>query len=78
MYLRPHFGGGFEKQGSANRPTMNRFENLSTFSFTKSELKGVLFYEKIANSCIWGPTVRAVLDKWGYRPIGPNLTNFDF
>ena len=34
--------------------------------------------KKIANSCIWGPTMWAVLDKWGCRPIGLNWTNFDF
>ena len=33
-------------QGSANWPRMDRFENFSTFSHTKSELKGGLFYEK--------------------------------
>ena len=33
--------------------------------------------KKFANSCIWGPTMQAVLDKWGCRPIGPNWTNFD-
>jgi hypothetical protein len=33
--------------------------------------------KEIANSCIWGPTMQAVLDKWGWRPIGLNWTNFD-
>jgi hypothetical protein len=39
MFLKPHFGGRFEKWGvrSANRPTMNRFANFSTLFFTKSK-----------------------------------------
>ena len=36
---------------------------------------GVYFMKKIAYSCIWGPTMRAVLAKWGCLPIGPNWTN---
>ena len=64
--------------GSENWPRMYRFENLSTVSYTKSELKGGPFYEKIASSCTWGPTMWANLDKWWLQPIGPNWTNFDF
>ena len=64
--------------GSANQPRMDRLENLSTFTHTKSELKGGQLHEKIANSCIWGPTMRAHVDKWGCQPIGPNWTKFDF
>ena len=33
---------------------------------------------KIANSCIWGATMQAVLDELGCLPIGPNWTNFGF
>ena len=33
--------------GSANRPRMDLFEKFSTFSYTNTELKGGLFYEKI-------------------------------
>ena len=33
--------------GSADRPRMHRFEKFSTFSHTKSEFKGGLFYEKM-------------------------------
>ena len=32
--------------------------------------------KKIANSCIWGPILRAVLDILGGLPIGPELSNF--
>ena len=38
--------------------------------------EGVCFMQKFANSCIWGPTMRAVLDKLGGLPIGPELSNF--
>ena len=71
------FRGPFSKMGGL--PTGPEWADLKNFNFThtKSELKGGLFYEKCANSCINGPTVRAVLDKWGCRPIGPNWTNFD-
>ena len=31
--------------------------------------------KKFANSCIQGPTMQAVLDKWGCRPISPNKLN---
>ena len=62
MYVRPHFEGHFEKGGSANQAR-------------RTALK---IYQKIANSCIWGPTMQADLDKWGCQPIGPNRTNFDF
>ena len=75
MYLGAHW----KNRGSADRPTMDRFEKFSTFSHTKSELKRGLFYEKklLTHVHIWGPTMRAVLDKWGCRPSGPNWTNFD-
>ena len=75
MLQRSHFG---HIRGSANQPTMDRFESFSTFSYIKLELKGGPFYEKIANSCIWGPTMHAISDKWGCQPIGPNLTNLNF
>ena len=32
----------------------------------------------IANSCIWGSTMQAVLNKLGCLPISPNWTKFDF
>ena len=32
--------------------------------------------KKIANSCIWGPILRAFLDILGGLPIGPELSNF--
>ena len=38
---------------------------------TKSKLKGGLFYAKNVNLYIWGPTLLAVLDKWGCLPISP-------
>ena len=43
--------------------------------------KAVNFMPKNANSCIWGPTMLAILDKWGCRPIGPiwpNLKIFQY
>ena len=79
MCLGSHFGGRFEKWGVCQSAQNGQMKKNSTFSYTKSELKGSLFYEKkIANSCIWGPTVQAILDKWGCQPIGPNWTHFDF
>ena len=46
------------------------------FSDTKSELKGVRFMKKNANSCILGPILWAVVDILGGLPIGPQLSNF--
>ena len=40
--------------------------------------KGVCFMKKIANSCIWGPILWAVLDIFRGLPIGPELSNFNF
>ena len=34
--------------------------------------------KKIANSCFWGTTVRAVSNKLGSLPISPKWTNFEF
>ena len=34
--------------------------------------------KEIANSCIWGPTMQAVLDKWGVSANRPKLDQFCF
>ena len=48
LYFGPHIVGRFGHiGGSANRPTIDRFEKFSTLFHTKSELKGGLFYEKM-------------------------------
>ena len=73
MCLRPHFVGCFGNWGSANQPRMDRYEKFSNLSYTKSEFKGGAFCEKIANSCIWGPTMRADLYKWRVSANKPKL-----
>ena len=65
MYLRSHIAGRFEKWGSANRPTMGRCENFSTFSYTKSELKGGQFDEKNSQLMYLRSHVEAHFEKWG-------------
>ena len=77
--LKAPFWGPFWKMGG--RPIGQQWTDLKIsqhFLTQNQNWKGVRFIKKIANSCIWGPTVRAILDKWGCRPIGQNLTDFDF
>ena len=78
MYLRPHFGDRFEKWGvrSANRPTMNRFENFSTFSYTKSELKGGPFYEKNCQLMYLGPYSEGHFGQMGVSANRPKFDRF--
>ena len=58
-----------ERGMSAKRPNWNFFNNL---------LYKIYILWKIASSCIWGPTMQAVLNKWVCRPISPKLHNFKF
>ena len=59
-------------------PELADLKNFQRFPTQNQNSEGVCFMKKIANSCINGPTMRAVSDKWGCQPIGPNWTNFDF
>ena len=61
----PKLQAVWRNRGSANRPKMDKFENFSTISCSKSKLKGGQFNEKNANSCILGPILWAVLDILG-------------
>ena len=66
------------KRGSANQPRTDQFQKYSTIFFGKSKLKGCPFFEKIANSCIWGHTIQTISNKWECLPIGPKWTDFEF
>ena len=77
MYLRPHFEGHFVKKGSANWPRVDRFEKSSTLSYTKLEFKWGPLYEKHCQLMYLGPTMQAILEKWGCQGISPNWTNYD-
>ena len=76
MYLRPHFAGRFEKWRVCQSAQLDQFGNLSTLSNIKSELKGGLFYEKIANSCIWGSYNAGQFGQMGVSANGPRLDQF--
>ena len=53
--LGPILRAVLKNGGSANWPRMDRFEKFSTFSYTKSELKGGLFYERNCQLMYLGP-----------------------
>ena len=77
MYLRPYNEGRFGHiGGSANPPTMNRFENFSTFSYTKSELKGGPFYEKNCQLMYFGPYNAGRFRQMGVSANRPKLDQF--
>ena len=64
-----------KNKGSANRPRMDQLKIFLTFFITKSELKGVHYMKKIANSCRQGSKMQTISNNWGCLPIGPNQTN---
>ena len=66
------------KGGLPISPTIDQFRNFTTISSTKCKLKGGLFLAKNVRSWNWGPTMPAVLDKWGCLPISPKWTNLEF
>ena len=79
LYFGPHIVGRFwHIGGSANRPRMVWFENFSTCLTQNPHSKGVHFIKKNANSCIWGPILRAVLKNGGSanRPRMDRFENF--
>ena len=51
--------------GSANRPTIDRFEKFWTFFYTKSKFKGGLFYEKNRQLMYLRPHFAGRFLKWG-------------
>ena len=55
--LEPQIAGRLEKMGSANRPKMDKFENFSTISCSKSKLKGGQFNEKKCQLLYFGPHI---------------------
>ena len=55
-----------DKQGVCQLAQNGPICKFSTISCTKSEFKGGRFYEKNANSCIWGPILWAVWQKQGF------------
>ena len=60
---------------------MGWFENFSTFSHTKSELKGGLFNEKMPTLVFWAPYCGPFWTYWGvcqWAQNGPILKNFNF
>ena len=63
-------------KGSANQANMDQFGNFWTISCTKCKLKEGLCMPKNASSCIWGPTMPAVLHKWGYLPNWLKIEKF--
>ena len=72
------FCGPFWKMGGLPiGPELADLKNFQLFPTQNQNSEGVCFMKKFANSCINGPTMQAVWDKWGCRPFGPNWTNFD-
>ena len=49
---------------------------LQEFPVQNANWKDDFWMQKIANSCILGPILQAILDKWGCLPISTKWINF--
>ena len=77
MYLRPHFAGRFQKWGGLPiGPEWADLKNFATFSHTKSELKGGLFYEKNCQLMYLGPYNAGRFGQMGVSANQPKLDQF--
>ena len=80
LYFGAHIVGRFGHiGGSANRPTIDRFEKFWTISYTKYKFTGGPFYEKNCQLMYLMPHFAGRFWKMGGLPIGPesaDLKNF--